>query len=70
MYCIDTEAIAFISTCFLGHEKYMTDFNDIYGIKGSILVWTNYINYEKCIEHWFLAPWVYLCSTSLMQAVT
>ena len=19
----------------------------------------------KCIEHWFLAPWVYLCSTSL-----
>ena len=34
--------------------------------KGSVLVLTNHINYEKCIEHWFLAPWVYLCSTSLI----
>ncbi len=37
---------------------------NILGSKGSILVWTNHINYEKCIEYGFLAPWVYLCSTS------
>ncbi len=24
-----------------------------------------HVNYEICIEHCFLAPWVYLCSTSL-----
>ncbi len=32
-----------------------------------ILVLTNHINYEICIEHYFLAPWVHLCSTSLNE---
>ncbi len=72
MYCIDTEVIAFMfsggSSCGSTIHPIDTKIGRVYlcyGIKGSILVWTNHINYEKCIEQWFLAPWVYLCSTSL-----
>ncbi len=58
MYCIDTETIAFM---FNGGSSC-----------GSIVhpIWTNHINYEKYIEHWFQAPWVYLCSTSLSIDIT
>ncbi len=52
-------------SCFSSFEKWYRLLYGLNGIKGSILVWTNHINYEKCIEQWFLAPWVYLCSTSL-----
>ncbi len=52
-------------SCFFSFEKWYRLLNGLDGIKGSILVYTNHINYEICIEHCFLAPWVYLCSTSL-----
>ena len=81
MYCIDIGAMAFMfnggSSCGSTIHPIDTKIGVVYlcyrllnglnGIKGSILVWTNHINYGKCIEHWFLAPWVYLCSTSLKQ---
>ena len=34
-----------------------------------ILVLTNRINYEICIEHSYLVPWVNLCSTYLRDNV-
>ncbi len=62
MYCIDTEAIAFM---FNGGSSCGSTIHPIDTKIGKVLVWTNHINYEKCLEHGFLAPWVYLCSTSL-----
>ena len=61
MYCIDTGAIAFTSMftkAALATQLYIHPIDT--KIKGSILVFTNHINYEICIEYY-----VYLCSTSL-----
>ncbi len=40
-------------------------FNDLDGLKGPLLVYTNHINKERHEHHGFLAPRAYLCSTSL-----
>ena len=50
MYCIDTEALVFM-------------FNK--GSPYGFTIHTNHINHKKHIHHGFLAPQVYLCSTSL-----
>ena len=81
MYCMDTGAIVFMfdGGSSYGPATHPIDtkigrlyrlLNGLNGIKGSIPLWTNHINYEKCIEHWFLAPCVYLCSTSLKHVNT
>ena len=39
------------------------------GVSHSIIklsLGTNHTDYEVCIEHCYLASWVYLCSTSLI----
>ncbi len=60
MYCIDTEVIAFM---FNGGSSCGSSIHPIDTKIGRVYLCYN--GYEKCIEHWFLAPWVYLCSTSL-----
>ncbi len=62
-----SRAASVLSTrsCFSSFEKWYRLLNCLDGIKGSTLVNTNHINCEICTEHCFLAPWVYLCSTSL-----
>ncbi len=44
--------------------NFYQDFHAIDGLKGPLLVYTNHINHEKPMHHGFLAPQVYLCSTS------
>ncbi len=50
---------------FTTFEKEYQVFNGLDGLKVRLLVYTNHINNEKHVHHGFLAPWSYLCSTSL-----
>ncbi len=81
MYCIDTEALVFMfnggslygftihpiltQSCFSSFEKQYQVFNGLDGLQVPLLVCTNHINNEKHVHHGFLAPRLYLCSTSL-----
>ena len=55
MYCTDTRAMAFM---FNGDSSCISTIHPIDN---------NHINNEICIEYCFLAPWAYLCNTSLTQ---
>ncbi len=66
MYCIDTEALVFMFNG--GSPNGFTIHLD--GHKVPLLVYTNHINNKKLVHHGFLAPWPYLCSTSLTNLAT
>ncbi len=57
-------------SCFTCFEKWYKVFNDLDGVQRSLLVCMNHMNHEMYIHHSFLAPWVYLCSTSLKHSNT
>ncbi len=67
LYSQGARAASVLSTqsCFSSFEKQYQVFNGLGGLKVSLLVYTNHINNEKHVHHGFLAPWPYLCSTSL-----
>ncbi len=65
---LGARAASILSTqsCSSSFEKQYQVFNDLDGLKGPLLVYTNHINKERHVHHGFLAHQAYLCSTSLM----
>ncbi len=71
MYCIDTEALAFI---FNEGSSYGFTFHPIFTricmlYSETCVVYTIHMNNEKQMHHGFLAPQAYLCSTSLINLI-
>ncbi len=59
MYCIDTKALVFMSN---GGSLYGFTIHPIFTRISMLYL---HINNKKHVHHGFLAPWPYLCSTSL-----
>ncbi len=71
MYSQGARAASVLSTqsCFSTFEKQYQVSNGLDGLKVPLLVYTNHINHKKHVDHGFLAPRPYLCSTSLKIAI-
>ncbi len=54
-------------SCFTSFVNWYKVFNGLDGVKGPLLACMNHMNHEMYIHPCFLAPWVYICSTSLTR---